>query len=183
MTGTVSLRTTVNLENKTILIVEDEPDIVMGLRDALEFEGFRVISTGHGREAIRLVSDEKPHCILLDLMLPDMNGFQVCETVREIDPRVPIIILSAKSLEADKIRGLDAGADDYVTKPFSVGELIARINAIFRRLDPEVPTLPAEMVVGKASVDSKTQILTRGRRKHTLSFYEFELLKYLYERV
>jgi DNA-binding response OmpR family regulator len=168
--------------HKTILVIEDEPDIIMGLRDGLEFEGFRIISTGLGKEGIRLVSVEKPSCIILDLMLPDLNGFRVCEAIRDVDSVVPIIILSARSQESDKIRGLDAGADDYVTKPFSIGELIARINAIFRRFERAVSDIPEEMTIGKVTVDTRTQELTRGRTKVTLSFYEFELLKYLYER-
>ena len=84
-------------EHKTVLVIEDEPDIIMGLRDGLQFEGFRLVSTGLGMEGIRLVSAEKPACIILDLMLPDVNGFKVCESIRDIDTRVPIIILSARS--------------------------------------------------------------------------------------
>lgn len=153
----------------------------MGLRDALQFEGFRIISTGLGKEGIRLVSAEKPSCIILDLMLPDLNGFRVCEAIRDVDSVVPIIILSARGLESDKIRGLDAGADDYVTKPFSIGELIARINAVFRRFERAASDIPEVMTIGKVTVDTRTQELTRGRVKATLSFFEFELLKYLYE--
>ncbi len=167
-------------DKKTILIVEDEPDIVMGLRDALEFEGFRIISAGLGKEGVRLAAAEKPHCIILDLMLPDLNGFRVCDAVRAVDPQVPIIILSARSLESDKIRGLEAGADDYVTKPFSVGELIARIGAIFRRLERSDTAVPEVMTIGEVTVDTRTQELRRGREKATLSFYEFELLRLLY---
>lgn len=165
---------------KKILVIEDEPDIIMGLRDALEFEGFRIVSTGLGKEGVRLVASEKPSCIILDLMLPDLNGFKVCEAIRDINSVVPIIILSARSQESDKIRGLDAGADDYVTKPFSIGELIARIGAIFRRLDRADSALPEVMTIGDATVDTRTQELKRGRAKATLSFYEFELLRYLF---
>lgn len=173
---------TVEQGRKTILIIEDEPDIVMGLRDALEFEGFRVVSTGRGEEGIKLVASERPSCIILDLMLPDVNGYLVCERVRKSDPVVPIIILSARSQETDKIRGLEAGADDYVTKPFSVAELIARIGAIFRRLDRSAPGVPEVMTIGRATVDTRTQLLHVGRKSHMLGFYEFELLKLLYER-
>ena len=102
--------------------------------DALEFEGFDVVSTGVGREGVRLMRERGADCVILDLMLPDINGYQVCEEIRAFNPVVPIIILTARGQESDKIRGLDAGADDYVTKPFSVGELLARIKAIFRRL-------------------------------------------------
>jgi DNA-binding response OmpR family regulator len=169
-------------DKKTILVVEDEPDIVMGLRDALEFEGFRIVSTGLGEEAIGLVSTERPSCIILDLMLPDVNGYLVCQRIRIADPMVPIIILSARSQETDKIRGLEAGADDYVTKPFSIAELIARIGAIFRRLGRISQGVPEVMTIGKATVDTRTQVLHVGRKSHTLGFYEFELLKLLHER-
>lgn len=175
-------RESVESQQKTILIVEDEPDIVMGLRDGLEFEGFRILSTGRGREAVELVKAEHPSCVILDLMLPDLNGFKVCEAIRQLDAHVPIIILSARSQESDKIRGLESGADDYMTKPFSIGELIARIGAIFRRLDRVDHSVPEVLSIGSVTVNTKTQELKRGRSSHILSFYEFELLKYLYER-
>ena len=105
-----------------------------GLRDALEFEGFEVVAAGAGARGRRLLRERGADLVLLDLMLPDANGFSVCEEIRVTHPLVPIIMLTARSQETDKIRGLDVGADDYVTKPFSVGELVARINAIFRRL-------------------------------------------------
>jgi DNA-binding response OmpR family regulator len=167
---------------KVVLIVEDEPDIVMGLTHALGFEGYAVSSTGLGHEAIRLYGSERPSCIILDLMLPDMNGYEVCERIREADSLVPIIILSARGQESDKIRGLEAGADDYVTKPFSVGELMARIRAILRRAGRQTEEIPDSFKVGKATVNVRTQQLTKGRRSHGLSFYEVELLKCLYER-
>src|SRR5690242_8425060 len=139
---------------KTILVVEDEPHIALGLKDALEFEGFRVVSADTGRDGINVAKQERPNAILLDLMLPDVNGYQVCEDVRRYDPFVPIIMLTAKSQEADKIRGLDAGADDYVTKPFSVGELVARLRALFRRT--QRPTETQSFEVGGATVNLST---------------------------
>src|SRR5688500_18785197 len=105
---------------KTILIIEDEPNIVMGLRDALEFEGFLVVSAGKGKEGVALARSANPDAVILDLMLPDVNGYAVCEELRRWNGFVPIIMLTARSQETDKIRGLDSGADDYVTKPFSV---------------------------------------------------------------
>ena len=111
-----------------------------GLRDALEFEGFEVVSRGHRARGRAAAARARRRLVLLDLMLPDVNGFAVCEEIRSTHPLVPIIMLTARSQETDKIRGLDAGADDYVTKPFSVGELIARINAIFRRLHRDAAT-------------------------------------------
>ncbi|MEO5769333.1 MAG: response regulator, partial [Polyangia bacterium] len=124
---------------RRVLIIEDEPDLVRGLRDALEFEGFEILSAGLGREGIILARERGPDLVLLDLMLPDMNGFSVCEEIRGTNPVLPIIMLTARSQENDKIRGLEVGADDYVTKPFSIGELVARINAIFRRLQRITP--------------------------------------------
>ena len=109
--------------------------IALGLTDALEFEGFSVTVANNGQQGIALAKQVRPDALLLDLMLPDMNGYQVCEEVRRTNPQLPIIMLTARSQEADKIRGLESGADDYVTKPFSVGELVARIRAIFRRLE------------------------------------------------
>ena len=120
---------------KTILIVDDEPHILMGLQDSLEFEGFRICTAQNGKEALSIFQQESPDAVLLDLMLPDDNGYVVCQRIREISLHVPVIMLTAKSQEADKIRGLDAGADDYVTKPFSVGELTARLRALFRRVE------------------------------------------------
>src|SRR5207247_242899 len=118
---------------KTILVIEDEPAMALGLSDALSFEGYRSLVAGTGRKGVDLARAEKPDLVILDLMLPDTNGFEVCAQLRQLSRSVPILILSARSQDIDKIRGLDAGADDYVTKPFSVGELVARVRAIFRR--------------------------------------------------
>ncbi len=166
---------------KTILVIDDEPHITLGLKDALEFEGFRVVTASNGKDGAQLARQEHPHAILLDLMLPDVNGYQVCEDVRHFDAFVPIIMLTAKSQEADKIRGLDAGADDYVTKPFSVGELVARIRAIFRRANR--PSESATFNLGKLTVNVAAHTLERaGKTSESLSFYEVELLRMLFER-
>ena len=166
---------------KTILVVEDEPQLALGLKDALEFEGFRVLTCGTGREGVALAKTERPHAVLLDLMLPDINGYQVCEEIRRSDAFVPILMLTAKSQEADKIRGLDAGADDYVTKPFSVGELVARLRAIFRRTQPRSDA--QTLSIGEAVVNLAAHTLQRGSVSESLSFYEVELLRLLHERV
>jgi len=166
---------------KTILVIDDEPHITLGLKDALEFEGFRVVTASNGKDGALLARQEHPHAILLDLMLPDVNGYHVCEDVRRFDAFVPIIMLTAKSQEADKIRGLDAGADDYVTKPFSVGELVARIRAIFRRANR--PSESASFNLGKLTVNVAAHTLERaGKPAESLSFYEVELLRMLFER-
>lgn len=166
---------------KRILLVEDDPSLALGLTDTLDFEGFEVLHAATGEAALGHAAEGRPDCIILDLMLPDMNGYQVCEAVRRNDPHVPILMLTARSQEADKIRGLDAGADDYVTKPFSVGELVARVRAVFRRIAATSPQHET-FTVGEARVDAAAHTLQRGCDSWTLSFFEVELLKLLHER-
>lgn len=166
---------------RRILLVEDDPSLALGLVDALEFEGFEVTHARTGQEGIHLAREWHPDCIILDLMLPDTNGYRVCEQIRAQNAIVPILMLTARSQESDKIRGLDAGADDYVTKPFGVGELVARIRAIVRRAN-RTHAIEAPIKIGNAVVDPAAQTLKRGRTVHSLSFYEVELLKLLFER-
>jgi len=166
---------------RRILVVEDEPDIVRGLRDALEFEGYEVFSSGSGREGVKLVRDKSPDLLVLDLMLPDINGFSVCEEVRRTHPTLPIIMLTARSQEADKIRGFEAGADDYVTKPFSIGELLARIGAAFRRMQ-RASGVDEIIRIGPAQVFPRRQELVRNRKTVALTFYEVEVVKLLAEK-
>ncbi len=167
---------------KTILVIEDEPHILLGLKDALSFEGYRVVTASCGKEGLTQARAERPHVVLLDLMLPDMNGYQICEELRRQDAFMPIIMLTARSQEADKIRGLDAGADDYVTKPFSVGELVARIRALFRRTGRPVEN--STFKIGEVTVNVAAHTVQRGTKKEAeqLSFYEVELLRLLHER-
>jgi len=167
---------------KTILVIDDEPHILLGLKDALTFEGYRVLTATNGKEGLTLSRAERPNVVLIDLMLPDMNGYQICEELRRHDAFVPIIMLTARSQEADKIRGLDAGADDYVTKPFSVGELVARIRALFRRTAR--PAENSSFKVGEVTVNVAAHTVQRGAKKDAeqLSFYEVELLRLLHER-
>jgi DNA-binding response OmpR family regulator len=172
-----------DLSGRRILLVEDDPALAMGLVDALEFEGLTVVHTKTGAEAQQLHArpGARFHCVILDVMLPDTNGYRLCEQMRERDETVPILMLTARSQEADKIRGLDAGADDYVTKPFSIGELVARIRAVLRRTvrahDGDKP-----FAVGKSTVEPVAQVLVRGRDRIKLTFYEVALLRYLHER-
>jgi DNA-binding response OmpR family regulator len=168
---------------KKILIIEDEPHIILGLTDALEFEGFAVVSAAKGKDGVLLARQDKPDAVLLDLMLPDTNGFKVCEDLRRSDPFVPIIMLTARGQEVDKIRGLDAGADDYVTKPFSVGELIARLRAIFRRASRPAESTNDVFAIGEVTVSMSAHTVTSGGRVEQLSFYEVELLRLLHERL
>jgi DNA-binding response OmpR family regulator len=167
---------------KTVLVIEDEPAMALGISDALGFEGFRVVTAGTGKQGCAIARHEKPNAVLLDLMLPDINGYQVCEEIRRHDAFVPIMMLTARGQEADKIRGLDAGADDYLTKPFSPGELVARLRALLRRASRPTETL-STFKVGGATVNVMAHTLSRGKQVEQLSFYEIELLRLLHERV
>ncbi|MEM7448160.1 MAG: response regulator transcription factor [Myxococcota bacterium] len=167
---------------QTILLVEDDPALALGLVDTLEFEGFNVVHTRSGKDAVTLMSESPTDCVILDLMLPDINGYQVCEQLRAKHRSVPILMLTARSQEADKIRGLDVGADDYVTKPFSLGELVARIRALFRRATRSAPDPTEPFMVGAAQVNPASHTLAREGAVISLSFYEVEILKLLHEK-
>ena len=166
-----------------VLIIEDEPDLVRGLTDALGFEGYVVASATTGIEGIRSARSQTPDCVILDLMLPDRNGFSVCGELRRMLPRVPILILSARSQENDIIRGLEAGADDYVTKPFGVGELIARIGSLFRMISRQAVSSPkGPILIGRAAVDLAAQMVAIGRKQEAITFFEAECLRILHGR-
>jgi len=166
---------------RTILIIEDEAEFVLGLTDAFEFEGYEVHAAATGEEGIRKAEQLRPELVILDLMLPGMNGYQVCATLRERDKISPILILSARSQENDIIRGLEAGADDYVTKPFSVGELLARVRAIFRRFDVAMKRASSSVTVGEAQIDVDAQTATIHGRQIDLGFYATAILQLLDE--
>jgi DNA-binding response OmpR family regulator len=171
--------------SRTVLLVEDDPALALGLRDTLSFEGFRVLHAESGERGLEFAQREQLDCIILDLMLPGMNGYQVCQAIREQDAFVPIIMLTARGQEADKIRGLDAGADDYVTKPFSVGELVARIRAALRRGGRKSVPTPglAAFAIGGVTVDPSAHTVLRDGQSITISFYEAELLRLLHRRL
>jgi DNA-binding response OmpR family regulator len=170
---------------RTLLLVEDDPALALGLRDTLLFEGFRVLHAESGEHGLELAQNEQLDCIILDLTLPGINGYQVCQSIRSQDQLVPIIMLTARGQEADKIRGLDAGADDYVTKPFSVGELVARIRAAVRRSSRQGPPTPngSAFAIGGVTVDPGAHTLLREGQTITISFYEAELLRLLHKRL
>ena len=163
-----------------ILIVDDEKDIVKMLDYNLKKEGFRAICAYNGEKALELATKEHPDIILLDLMLPGMDGLDVCKTLKkeEKTSSIPVIILTAKTQEADKIVGLELGADDYVTKPFSPRELIARVKAVLRRVKDK-EKLPEALTIGDIEIDfSKIRVSLKGRPLE-LTAKEFELLKTL----
>ena len=162
-----------------ILVIEDEPEMARGLKDILEFEGYQVVTAANGKEGLQSVAREIPDCIILDVMLPDVGGCQVCEQMRRRKVNTPIIMLTAKAQDYDKIRGLEVGADDYLTKPFSVGELLARVMALLRRsiqYSKEIDVIQ----VGSSRVDVKHFTVQRGKKEHSLSHYEVELFKLLH---
>ena len=166
---------------KLILLVEDEPAMALGITDALAFEGYRVVHAPTGRQRVELARSASPDLILLDLMLPDTNGYEVCVQLRKWSRTVPILILSARSQDSDKIRGLDAGADDYVTKPFSLGELAARVRAALRRVERET-SAPTSVRIGRAEVNLAGHVVVLDGKEEALTSYEVELLRLMLER-
>lgn len=160
-----------------ILVVEDEPGIVLGLRDNLEYEGFEVRAAADGEEALRCALEERPDLILLDLMLPKLSGLDVCRRLRRQGVETPVIMLTARGQEIDKVLGLEIGADDYVTKPFSVRELLARVRAQLRRAEKR-PATEDVCRFGSIELNFRKHQAWRNGQPFELSPREFALLKY-----
>jgi len=160
-----------------VLVIEDDPLITRMLEDNLKFEGFEVQSISDGDRALTAVRSFAPSLILLDLMLPGLDGFEICRAISEGPLRTPIIILSARSQSADKVQGLKLGADDYITKPFTVDELLARVHAVMRRTTGK----PDVLVLGDGEVRIDFSALTalKGDRNLVLTPREFEVLRLL----
>ncbi len=163
----------------SILIVEDEEPLKVLLAYNFETEGYRVRSTAMGEDVAMMIADERPNLVVLDWMLPGISGIEVCRLLRaRTDTRnIPIIMLTARGEESERIRGLATGADDYVVKPFSVPELLARVRSILRRADPDV--VAEVLSIGDLSLDRKMRRVTRAGRDITLSPTEFRLLEHL----
>lgn len=157
-----------------ILVVEDDPSILRGLELNLQAEGFETVAAADGREALAVA--EGVDLIVLDLMLPHVHGYEVCKQLREAGNDVPIILLSARSSEADIVRGLDLGADDYVTKPFRIAELLARVKAHLRRRGTS-----EQVAFGEVVVDLHRRLVLRGEQPVELTPREYELLVFLVE--
>ena len=166
---------------KTILVIEDDSAIQRGLREVLTEEHFAVLSATDGEAGYQMAKREKVALIILDLMLPNKNGKEICRDLRSGGVQTPILMLTSKKQETDKVLGLEIGADDYVTKPFSVRELIARINVLLRR-QSQIRASIAETEFGDVIVDFTKQEATKGRKKVKLTAKEFQLLKYFVER-
>ena len=161
-----------------VLVVDDEPNIADVVTMALRYQGFEVQAAGTGRDAIAAVGAFRPHLIVLDVMLPDMEGFEVAKRLGAQQARVPIIFLTARDGTDDKIRGLSIGGDDYVTKPFSLEELTARIRAVLRRTTAGEEE-PSRLVFADLELDEETHEVYRAGQRVQLSPTEFKLLRYL----
>jgi DNA-binding response OmpR family regulator len=164
----------------TILAADDDPQILRLVTRNLQLDGYEVIAVSDGAAALEQIEAHAPDLALLDVMMPRLDGFAVTQRVREFSA-VPIIILTARGQDADKIRGLDLGADDYLTKPFSVEELLARVRAVMRRtqLSAEAQSLSAKTTIGELSVDYVQHLVTLRGQEVTLTPTEYRLLAYL----
>lgn len=161
-----------------ILIVEDEPQMRVGLKDNLEFEGHQVDFAEDGNEGLRKILENIYDLILLDVMLPKMSGFDVCKKARQAGINTPIIMLTAKGEEIDKVLGLELGADDYVTKPFSLRELLARIKAVLRRRENSPGENIQKVTIGKLTVDFSSYSASIENQNVPLTHLEFQILQY-----
>ncbi len=166
-------------EPRHVLVIEDEPQMRSMLVDNLEFEGYRVTAVASGEEALQKCASHQFALLLVDVMLPGISGFDVCQQVRARGMHVPIVVLTARTHERDRVRGLDLGADDYVNKPFSVRELLARVRAQVRRDDWHSPA-GEEFSLGDVVVRPRQRLVLKRGRRIALSAREFELLRYLF---
>ncbi|MFZ0828076.1 MAG: response regulator transcription factor [Verrucomicrobiia bacterium] len=166
-----------------ILIVEDDPHILLGLEEVLKSEDYDVASCNRGDQALAAVAKHRPALVVLDVMLPGLSGYDICKQLRAKKITVPILMLTAKGQEIDKVVGLDLGADDYVTKPFGVRELLARIQALLRRSGSDAASQTADeksFNIGSATIDPKTFQVKRGRTTGELTARELKLLQFFH---
>jgi len=168
---------------KRILIVEDDLAILRGLKDNLEFESYEVLTAADGERGYWLLKEKKPDLVILDLMLPKMSGYDLCRKVRDEGITTPILMLTARGEEIDRVAGLDLGADDYVTKPFSVPELLARVRALIRRVQQsKTGDLPGELHFDDVSIDFKCFEAQKAGKVIEMSRKEFGILRLLTAR-
>ncbi len=162
-----------------VLVVDDEANIAELLSMALRYEGWEVRTAGTGLEAVRAAREFKPDAVALDMMLPDFDGLEVLRKMRQEDPNIPVLFLTAKDAVEDRVAGLTAGGDDYVTKPFSLEEVVARLRALMRRTAIAEEESASLLVVGDLVMDEDAHEVRRGDDEITLTATEFELLRYL----
>ena len=165
-----------SFKGKKILLIEDDLHMRLGLQDNLEFEGYTVLCAESGEDGLEIFAAEQPDLILLDVMLPNMDGIEVCKRLRAEERHVPIIMLSVRSGEVDKVLGLETGADDYLAKPFSVKELLARIHAVLRRFDHK--NVVSLYHIGDAEIDFVHHEVKKNGKIIGFTGKEFELLNY-----
>jgi two-component system OmpR family response regulator len=163
---------------RRILVVDDEDNLRTMLVAALKFEGYDVAAAPNGREGLRSVKESKPDLIVLDVMMPELDGFGMLKRLRETGDRTPVIFLTAKDTSADAVEGLGLGADDYLSKPFSLEELVARVEAVMRRVDSS-PTASAVMTLADLTIDDVGHRVTRGSEEIHLSPTEYKLVAFL----
>lgn len=173
-----------DVDNKKILIVEDEPSLIFTLQDTLQNEGYDTFIAKRGQKAIEIVKEEEPDLLILDLMLPGISGYDVCKKIRAMNYTFPIIILTARDREIDKVTGLKIGADDYMTKPFGVKELLARINARLRRSNEFSKNKKVDKVnLGPIHIDLRKAVVEHPDKENAeLTTREVELIRYLANR-
>jgi len=164
---------------ETVLIIEDDPTMLIGLKDNFEFKGYKVLTATDGERGLKAALNSRPDLIILDIMLPKINGYEICRLIREQKLGMPIMMLTAKGEESDIVLGLNLGADDYVTKPFSIKELLARAAAFLRRARKEVQDA---YEFGGLRLDTSARRLTRKGKEIELSPKEFNLLEYFVKR-
>jgi len=164
-----------------ILVVEDEPEMQRGLRDNLEFEGYDVKIIDDGKEGLEALISETFDLVLLDVMLPGMSGFDVCKKARAQGIATPIIMLTAKGEEVDKVLGLEFGADDYITKPFSLRELIARVKAVLRRTPAGKISTETKIKLGGLEIDFESYTATKKGKEVAMTSKEFDVIRYLWQ--
>src|SRR5262245_16252695 len=160
-----------------ILVIDDEPEIVRGIEDNLKFEGYQTVVATNSEAGLALARQEMPDLILLDIMMPRLSGWDVCRELRSRGIDVPVIMLTARAEEADRVRGLELGADDYITKPFSVRELMARVHAVLRRPGPRRKSVA--LAFGDVRVHVPARQVFKGGREVAMTRKEFDLLVYL----
>lgn len=166
---------------KKILVIEDDPAIQKGLEESLKIDGYNILTSSDGEEGYKKAKKEKVDLILLDIMLPNKNGIDICRDLRRDKIETPILMLTSKKEEMDKVLGLEIGADDYVTKPFSIRELHARIKALLRR-STEVVSEIEELSFGKVHVDFKKHEVIKNKKKIEMTVMEYKILKYFAQR-
>jgi two-component system OmpR family response regulator len=163
----------------TVLVVDDEPVLAEMVSMALRYEGWNIATAGDGNSAIAAARAERPDVVVLDVMLPDMSGLDVLQKLRKENPRLPVLLLTAKDAVEDRIAGLTAGGDDYVTKPFSIEEVVLRLRALLRRTGVTTVDSGAQLVVGDLVLDEDSHEVTRAGEPISLTSTEFELLRFM----